>query len=166
MVYGTIEPSPARETPARLLTGWVHATGRSSGNWVDNEGQALEHLMAMLNEDRVPPDSIAVITPFQDVRNQLKDRLHAGIVRGTIHTMQGKEAAVVILILGGNSENSGARDWAVSKPNLLNVAATRAKRRLYVIGDRNDWKQRKLFCDVMELLPVHCGLVGDSPSRA
>ena len=68
--------------------------------------------------------------------------------------MQGKEAAVVILVLGGNSENAGARNWAVSQPNLLNVAATRAKRRLYVIGDRTDWKQRNLFCDVMDLLPA------------
>jgi len=155
MVYGTIAPSPAKETPASLLTGWVHASGRSSGNWVDSEGQALERLLAQLKADGVPLDSIAVITPFQDVRNQLKERLHARIVRGTIHTMQGKEAAVIILVLGGSSENAGAREWAVSKPNLLNVAATRAKRRLYVIGDRNDWQQRKLFCDVMEFLPDH-----------
>lgn len=153
MVYGTIAPSPAKETPASLLTGWVHASGRSSGNWVDSEGQALDRLLAQLKADGVPLDSIAVITPFQDVRNQLKDRLHAKMVRGTIHTMQGKEAAVIILVLGGSSENDGAREWAVSKPNLLNVAATRARRRLYVIGDRNDWKQRKLFCDVMEFLP-------------
>jgi len=162
MVYGTIAPSPAKETPARLLTGWVHASGRSSGNWVENEGKALEHLLALLDGNGVPLDSIAVITPFQDVRNQLKDRLDTKIVRGTIHTMQGKEAAVIILVLGGSSENGGAREWAVSKPNLLNVAATRAKRRLYVIGDRNDWKQRRLFCDVIELLPAHAQMTADS----
>lgn len=161
MVYGTIEPSPAKETPAGLLTGWVHASGRSSGNWVDNEGKALERLLALLDSDGVPLDSIAVITPFQDVRNQLRDRLDTKIVRGTIHTMQGKEAAIIILVLGGSSENGGAREWAVSKPNLLNVAATRAKRRLYVIGDRNDWKQRKLFCDVIELLPAHHQMTTD-----
>jgi hypothetical protein len=154
MVYGTLAPSPAKETPARLLTGWVQASGQSTGNWVDNEGHALDHLLAMLDADGVPPDSIAVITPFQDVRNQLKNRLQGQMVHGTIHTMQGKEAAVVILVLGGNSENAGARNWAVSQPNLLNVAATRAKRRLYVIGDRTDWKQRNLFCDVMDLLPA------------
>ncbi|MBI6556735.1 DNA helicase, partial [Pseudomonas veronii] len=154
MVYGTIAPTPAKETPARLSTGWVHVNGRSSGNWVDNEGHALERLLALLDADGVPPDSIAVITPFQDVRNQLKDRLLGKIVHGTIHTMQGKEAAVIILVLGGNSENAGARNWAVSQPNLLNVAATRAKRRLYVIGDRNDWRQRNLFCNVMDLLPA------------
>jgi hypothetical protein len=161
MVYGTIAPSPAKETPARLPTGWVHASGRSSGNWVDNEGKALDRLLALLDGNGVPLDSIAVITPFQDVRNQLKDRLDTKIVRGTIHTMQGKEAAVIILVLGGSSENGGAREWAVSKPNLLNVAVTRAKRRLYVIGDRNDWKQRKLFCDVIELLPAHSQMTAD-----
>lgn len=36
----------------------------------------------------------------------------------TIHTMQGKESAVVILVLGGRSDNAGARNWVVSEPNL------------------------------------------------
>lgn len=164
MVYGTIAPSAAKDTPARLLTGWVHANGRSSGNWVDSEGDALDRLLALLEADGVAPDSIAVITPFQDVRNQLNSRLPGQMVRGTIHTMQGKEAAVIILVLGGNSETAGARNWAVSQPNLLNVAATRAKRRLYVIGDRNDWKQRNLFRDVMDLLPAHPPMTADTPA--
>ena len=164
MVYGTHAPSADKETPARLLTGWIHASGKSSGNWVDSEGVALERLLAVLSSHGVPLDTIAVITPFQDVRNQLKDRLPGKIVRGTIHTMQGKEAAVIILVLGGNSDSDGAREWAVSKPNLLNVAATRAKRRLYVIGDRNDWKQRKLFCNVMELLPSLPSMTLETPA--
>ncbi len=164
MVYGTVAPSPAKETPARLLTGWVHVSGPSSGNWVANEGVALERLLAVLQTDGVAMESIAVITPFQDVRNQLKERLPAKMVRGTIHTMQGKEAAVIILVLGGSTESPGAREWAVSKPNLLNVAATRAKRRLYVIGDRGDWQQRKLFCDVMEWLPAHPPMTAGCPA--
>ncbi|CAI8885772.1 DNA helicase [Pseudomonas donghuensis] len=154
MVYGTLAPSAEKETRASLLTGWIQASGPSSGNWVRNEGIALKQLLASLKADGVPEDSIAVITPFQDVRQRLSSFLPRKIVFGTIHTMQGKEAAVIILVLGGNTESPGARDWAVSEPNLLNVAATRAKRRLYVIGDRNDWQGRSLFCDVMQLLPT------------
>lgn len=154
MVYGTLAPSPEKETRASLSTGWIHASGTSQGNWVPAEGKALQELLALLREDGVEAKDIAVITPFTDVRNNLKRIVANKMVFGTIHTMQGKEAPVVIMVMGGNTAGSGARNWAVSEPNLLNVAATRAKRRFYVIGDRSDWKNRALFCDVMDLLPL------------
>ncbi|UQS81821.1 AAA domain-containing protein [Bombilactobacillus folatiphilus] len=55
---------------------------------------------------------------------------------GTVHTFQGKEAAVVYLVLGASTEETGAASWAVSEPNLMNVAATRAKKEFYIIGDK------------------------------
>lgn len=154
MVYGTRAPRPDKETPASMPTGWIHASGASQGNWVPAEGKALQELLALLRAGGVEAKDISVITPFTDVRNNLKRIIGTKMVFGTIHTMQGKEAPVVIMVLGGNTVASGARNWAVSEPNLLNVAATRAKRRFYVIGDRSDWKNRALFCDVMDLLPL------------
>ena len=154
MVYGTIAPRADKETRARLPTGWIHASGTSDGNWVPAEGNALRALLALMREDGVNAADISVITPFKAVQENLKRLLGDTMVSGTIHTMQGKEAPVVIMVLGGNTEGPGARDWAVSEPNLLNVAATRAKRRFYVIGDRSDWQNRALFCDVMDLLPL------------
>lgn len=153
MVYGTIDPPPEKETRASLPTGWIHASGASQGNWVPAEGEVLRGLLALLREDGVKAKDISVITPFTDVRNNLERIVDKKMVFGTIHTMQGKESPVVIMVLGGNTTGSGARNWAVSEPNLLNVAATRAKRRFYVIGDRSDWMKRELFRDVMDLFP-------------
>ncbi|GEN71114.1 AAA domain-containing protein [Chryseobacterium lathyri] len=67
---------------------------------------------------------------------------------GTIHKFQGKEADIVFLVLGSDPKSSGARNWASSKPKMLNVALTRAKKRIYVIGNKNLWGQCSYF-DVM-----------------
>ena len=154
MVYGTVAPPPAKETRARLPTGWIDVVGPSDGNWIAAEGDALRDLLKILQKEGVQRDEIAIITPFRDVLRQLMFTAWCKKFEpSTIHTMQGKEAEVIIFILGGNTAAAGARDWVVSAPNLLNVAVTRAKRRLYVIGDRTAWQRRNLFCDVMEWLP-------------
>lgn len=60
---------------------------------------------------------------------------------GTVHTFQGKEANEVILVLGcDNQTGIGAARWVGQKPNIINVAVSRAKYRMAVIGDYNLWK--------------------------
>lgn len=68
---------------------------------------------------------------------------------GTVHTFQGKEAEAVIFVLGApGNDSTRARDWAGKKVNLLNVAITRAKRRLYVIGNYDAWKEAGFFSEL------------------
>jgi len=90
--------------------------------------------------------------PFRDVANTLKRKAKSlgldGRKVGTVHTAQGKEARVVIIVLGGNPAKAGAKAWAAAKPNLLNVAVSRAKERLYVIGDRQAWARHPYFSDL------------------
>lgn len=115
MVYGTIAPRADKETRARSPTGWIHASGTSDGNWVPAEGNALRALLALMCEDGVNAD-ISVITPFKAVQENLKRLLGDTMVSGTIHTMQGKEAPVVIMVLGGNTEGPGARPRSRAQP--------------------------------------------------
>ena len=72
---------------------------------------------------------------------------------GTVHTFQGKEAEAVILMLGaGRGAKASSRSWAGATPNLLNMAATRAKRALYVVGNRTEWRSAGVFAVAAETL--------------
>ena len=75
---------------------------------------------------------------------------------GTIHTFQGKEADIVFLVLGSSPGQAGwgSRQWASRTPNMLNVALTRARSLIYVVGNRRDWKRHPFFDVLAEELPV------------
>ncbi len=118
------------------------------------------------------PD-VCAISPFRSARRGLEELLERefpgwGVRRkaaferwparsvGTVHTFQGKDAEAVVLLLGGRTP--GAIDWAET-PNVLNVAVTRARRRLYVIGDRSAWSRttRLAACMGENRLPTMSG---------
>ncbi|MDA3052956.1 DNA2/NAM7 family helicase [Campylobacter sp. JMF_01 NE2] len=148
-----------------LKSVWVDV---KSTNFVENfseqEGRkALEIVKKILKAGKVDPndkndkiitqDDIKIISPFRGVVKAMKaiaPELKGNI--GTIHTMQGKEAKVIIFVLGGAS--GGARAWAASKPNLLNVALTRAKNYIYIIGNRDNWKDLEYFKDAADKLEI------------
>lgn len=113
------------------------------------------------------PD-VFIITPFRQVKHGLVDLLSdrerweralAGTRKpvptdlaewirkcvGTVHTFQGKESEVVFFVLGCDSRHEGAMNWASAEANLLNVAVTRAKKYLYVVGDRVLWGEKRHF---------------------
>ena len=83
----------------------------------------------------------------QNIKDWIRDNI------GTIHTFQGKEADTVIICLGvdsGDKEN-GAIEWACGRPNILNVAVTRAKNNLYIVGDADKWASKPYFSTAYEL---------------
>ncbi|UMO99996.1 DEAD/DEAH box helicase [Amycolatopsis sp. EV170708-02-1] len=150
MIYGT---SPNDDYPGR--NSWINVrSSQSQSNWIPAEGEALIRLLVDLERDGVEPHEDRVISPFRDVVREGKDLIakrfkhYEGFAAkniGTVHTVQGQEANVVILVLGSKPNGTGARAWASGKPNLLNVAVSRAKHRLYVIGNRDNWKGLRYF---------------------
>ena len=99
--------------------------------------------------------NLYVITPFVSVRDELirymENRMDKNIYRhlkfhqwlknniGTIHTFQGRETDEVILLLGCSDGSIESARWIYT--NIVNVAVTRAKRRLYVVGDFELWSK-------------------------
>lgn len=75
---------------------------------------------------------------------------------GTVHAFQGKEASTVILCTAASKirKNTGGISWVNSKPNLLNVAVTRAKHHLFVIGNYDDWSMGQLSA-ILQATDMH-----------
>ncbi|MGW3652979.1 AAA domain-containing protein [Streptomyces sp. NPDC000878] len=158
MVFGTPEHGPYQYNPGSC---WVDVLAtRPAGHWAPEEGRAMRRILEWLRaEGGVDLDQdVYVITPFRKVKDGARvatQGLISSHRAGTIHTTQGKEADVVILILGTDPQAPSARAWAAQRPNLLNVAASRAKRRLFVIGNREVWCEQRYFRTLAESLPAH-----------
>lgn len=133
---------------------WIDVRGQGRDKYSPEEGEQVMALLQRLRDAGVAPD-LYIVTPFVAVQDGLRQLVgRSGILTGwvadpsvwtwerigTVHTVQGREAEAVILVLGApESSQHGARLWAGLRPNLLNVAVTRAKEALYVIGNRSLW---------------------------
>ncbi len=165
-----VKATPQRESPIGRVLGpsrWLDVAGTASSHWCPEEGELLLRLLLALAKAQVVPD-LYVISPFRAVAQQARELVRklsslalaknlidfANERVGTVHTVQGREAEAVIFVLGAPEERQqGARQWAGSTPNLLNVAVTRAKERLYVIGNRSLWRSAGCFAVLAERLP-------------
>ena len=146
------------DMPVDVLTGdsgWVDVgTGTVyEGHAIVEELEVLADLLAQLT---LYAGRIFVVSPFRSIAEicKRKHNDHGHVECGTIHTFQGKEADVVILVLGTHPGDETARSWVASSPNMLNVAITRAQKRLYVIGNRRVWSRHAYFSYLAKELPV------------
>lgn len=161
------KPSPIRDVlgPSR----WIHVEGSGEDKWCREEGDEVLSLLRQIAALRVNPD-LYLITPFVIVADRLRQTVReSGVLNGwvdeddwrwtnerigTVHTVQGREAEAVILVLGApHPAQVGARGWAGGRPNLLNVAVTRAKEVIYVIGNRELWREAGVFQELDKRLP-------------
>ncbi|KVN26402.1 hypothetical protein WT11_32365 [Burkholderia stagnalis] len=171
----------------------VRGAGGEESKYVAEQGMRVFDALVRLYRHTEQPDSnmpdAFVITPFRHVKRGLVDLLGdrarwelalAGTGRrppanlsewirtcvGTVHTFQGKESDAVFFVLGCDARHEGAMDWASAEPNLLNVAVTRAKTYLYVVGDRRLWGGKDHFNVALRLLAQHADQAGAQASAS
>lgn len=119
--------------------------------------EQVEKLIEFIKEKGYKKEDIFVISPFTSIVAKLKKDIELKKLVdakniGTVHSFQGKEAKTVFFVLGCSQSEIGAANWAFSEPNILNVAATRAKENFYIIGDRNVYKNMRNSKIAMNIL--------------
>ena len=91
-----------------------------------NQIRRLQQVLEDLERRGIPYSDMIAISPFREVANALD----------TLKKRYDKLR----------------KAWAAQTVNLVNVAASRAKRRLYVIGDRAEWAKYNYFQQLSAVL--------------
>ncbi|MEY8357278.1 AAA domain-containing protein [Lachnospiraceae bacterium 54-53] len=157
---------------------WINVKGREKGNknhFVEAQAKRAAEILEIAFSKSDSP-SLFIITPFTTVKygliQYLEGRLKSNDASvlcqkrssvkawmyhniGTVHTFQGKEANEVVFLLGCDTSKgaAGAIRWV--NANIVNVAVTRAKYRLYVIGDENAWKESQYVSRAKSIIDLY-----------
>lgn len=147
---------------------WLNVAGSERGkkdHYVEAQGKRVVEIVIHAFMKKPDGPSLFVISPFTTVIEGVKGALGgnkpAGVSDkawkaflenniGTVHTFQGKEADEVVFVLGCDKSAPGA--VAFVGLNIVNVAASRAKYRLYVVGDYNVWKRNDYIVRMKRIL--------------
>lgn len=91
--------------------------------------------------------TVGIVTPFkrqaEEISRQMPNDYIKQVTIGTVHTFQGDEKDIMLfsLVVTANSPERKIRWIDISTPNIVNVAVTRAKNTLYVIGNKEYIRQ-------------------------
>lgn len=164
IAYGNLMVQAKQASPIQRVLGvsrWINIVGTPGPDkWCEDESRELIMQLNTLRDAGHAAD-LYIVSPFVVIQNGLREAIQqSGVLNGwvdqpyqwvtehvgTVHTVQGREAASVFFVLGAQSPSqAGARAWAGKSPNLVNVAVTRAQRSLYVIGNRELWRSAGVF---------------------
>jgi superfamily I DNA and/or RNA helicase len=165
--YGLVvhTASATRSAVAPLLAApvaWLDLKGEQTqlgGSWCNElELQATLSVLLRLLESGIAPAEIAVITPYRGQLERLRRALserrvpieyspevaevgaenlrpREGLALGTVHRFQGGERSVVLF--SSVITRAQSLGFLNARPNLLNVAVSRARHHFIGIGDRS-----------------------------
>ena len=134
--------------------GYKHAV-----EWVDVKNSKRQEIDEVINRVRMLAKSnydgsIGIISPLRTIANEINQSLYEEKLSeyvdkcSTAYSYQGGEQDLIIFVLGLNDETLHGQRWYIegggeASENILNVAISRAKALLLVIGDKEEAKNSK-----------------------
>ena len=105
----------------------------------EEEARFIAEFLTLL-ANFINPEDLAVITPYREQVNLIERLLSKKLkgskfVIGTVHKLQGDERDIVLISAVDSTEEDFKRSPLWGDKKLLNVAVSRAKRHLFLIGN-------------------------------
>ena len=149
-----VESNELTESPILFIdtagAGWnekLEAGGLSKMN--PSEANLIGHYVNQLAQAGVATEDIGVIAPYAaQARLLRKSNAHDSLEIDTVDGFQGREKEAILITLVRS--NSIGEIGFLSEPRRMNVALTRARRKLIVIGDSATVGQNAFFSDLID----------------
>jgi hypothetical protein len=127
-------------------------SGGPSGCFAPEEVEEVVRLVRDILVDNQFEGALGIVTPFRQQANRINDRIYqdipvearrsAHLIVDTAHGFQGDERDVMVMSLcAGPDMPPGARGFLRETANLMNVAVSRARAVLHVVGNKS-WAAR------------------------
>ena len=107
-----------------------------------NEGE-IDVILKLIEHEQLDSTKCAIISPYSGQVQLAKELLSANTLISTIDSFQGQENEIIILSLVRS--NSDAVIGFLKDYRRMNVALTRAKEQLFVIGDSSTIGQDEFY---------------------
>ncbi len=135
-------PAHLRETVT-----FVDPDGRQVGNTNPTEVEAVIETVGAYRQAGVPADSIGVIAPYRAQVAEISSRIPPGVTVDTVDRFQGssKEVIIVSFVATGSLDGPIFEDY-----RRINVALTRAKKALVLIGDAGALESDETYARMVE----------------
>jgi DNA replication ATP-dependent helicase Dna2 len=141
---GDLEGVDPAALPDHLRDRVTHVDpgGRREGNANSTEAERVAEVVDAYLQAGVAPDDVGVIAPFRAQVGELNRRLPDGVVADTVDRFQGSSEEVVVVSFVATGDLDGP---IFEDHRRVNVALTRAKKALVLVGDPDALRSRPLY---------------------
>ncbi len=154
-----VRESPLTETPVTYFdtagAGWEEEVEPDGESRLNREEAALiAQLVEELREAGLAPSDVGVITPYAAQVRLLSELVEPEIEVDTVDGFQGREKEAILISLVRS--NSDGEIGFLSDLRRMNVALTRARRKLIVVGDSSTIAGTPFYARMVEWFEA-CG---------
>ncbi|RMD46991.1 MAG: IGHMBP2 family helicase, partial [Aquificota bacterium] len=128
----------------------------SKSKYNPKEAHVVKKVIDKIESFGINPKDIGVITPYKDHEDYLKKIIHDVEVK-TVDGFQGREKEIIIISLVRSNPNEEI--GFLDDLRRLNVALTRAKRKLIIIGDSKTLSSNRTYKKLIEYIKENGKLI-------